>query len=435
MQARTIVSRKTSMQTTGLPPRKAAIDLLDRVLDDGKLLSELLPGALEKLDPADRARAGRLATNTLRWMDRADRILGRHLAKKPPTTVMNVLRLGVVEICLDESAAHGVVNSAVEIVRGDRDFSRMSGMVNAVLRKVAQGGPDTWQQLPKPQLPKWLRKPLIADYGKASVLALEAAHANAAPLDLSVKSDPQMWAERLSGQVLETGTVRVAGHPQVTALPGFESGDWWVQDAAAALPAKILNVQPGERVLDMCAAPGGKTLQLAQSGASVTALDVSKSRVKRLQENLDRCRLPAEIVVADALAFDAPEYDAILLDAPCSATGTIRRHPDLPYAKDGSEFPKLFALQQNMIDRAWYLLKPGGRLLFCTCSLLFDEGEEQIKDAMLNHPGMVVDLDAVKNTGASFDGITEYGLRILPSAWPEIGGIDGFFITLLRKPA
>jgi len=421
------------MPAPGLAPRKAAVHLLDKVTTEGRLLSELLPKAVDRLVPTDRARATRLATNTLRWMDRADRILGPHLRARPPIPVLNILRLGVVEICHDGAAGHGVVNACVDIVRGDKDFNRMSGMVNAILRRVAENGPAAWAKLPQPQMPKWLRKPLLSDFGKQTIAAIEAAQAADVPLDITVKSDAAGWAEKLGGQVLPTGSVRVTGHPQVTALAGFETGDWWIQDTAASLPAKILNVQPGETVLDLCAAPGGKTMQLAATGANVTALDLSKKRMVRVEENLKRTHLDATIVVGDALEFNEGPYDAILLDAPCSATGTIRRHPDLPYAKDGSEFPELFTLQENLIDHALGLLKPGGRLMYCTCSLLIDEGEEQIKDAMERNPGLVVDLEPLAIAGVDPDWINEFGLRTRPDFFGQYGGMDGFFMTVLRK--
>ena len=423
------------MPSPGLAPRKTAAALLDAVLGEGRLLNELLPRAVEKLAAEDRARATRLATTTLRWMDRADRILGPHLKKRPPLPVLNVLRLGVVEICAEGAAAHGVVNAAVDITRAGRNTASMAGLVNAVLRKVADTGPGLWPGLPQPQMPKWLRKPLIADYGKATVLAIEAAHAVGAPLDLTVKTDVDHWAETLIGTVLATGSVRLTGPRQVTALPGYAEGAWWVQDTAAALPAHLLAPLPGETVLDMCAAPGGKTLQLAAAGADVTALDRSDKRLQRLRENLARTGLSAKIVVGDALEHSGTLYDAVLLDAPCSATGTIRRHPDLPYAKDGSDFPALFALQQALIDQALTLLQPGGRLIYCSCSLLIDEGEEQIKDALTRHPGLMPDLAALQMPGVDPAWIGEIGLRTRPDFLAEFGGIDGFFMASMRKPA
>ena len=412
-------------------PRHIAVDLLGDVLDEHRLLSEAMPKRLSKLAPEERARSQRLTVLTLRNMDRADRMLGPHLKKRPPARVLNILRLGVAEICAG-GAAHGVVNSCVEATRGNRETERMAGLVNAVLRKVSQETAK-WEGLPVPRLPKWLRKPLVADYGKAQVEAIEAVQAAVPPLDLTAKSNASALADRLEGTLLPTGSVRLHDAGQVTGLAGYDAGDWWVQDASAALPAKILAATDGERVLDMCAAPGGKTMQLAALGAQVTALDVSEVRMKRVKENLSRTGLSAELVVGDALEFDVPQFDAILLDAPCTATGTIRRHPDLPHAKDGSEFPGLFELQEYMIDRALGLLKSGGRLVYCTCSLLIDEGEEQIRDALGRHANIQVDLDALRLPGIEGEWIGPEGLRIMPNYWTELGGMDGFFITALRK--
>lgn len=424
------------MDETGIAPRKAALDLMGAVTEDGRLLAELLPRALDKLAAADRARAQRLATETLRWAPRADRVLGPYLRNRPYGRVHNLLRMGVYEICAEGAAAHGVVNSSVEIMKASETFRRHAGLVNAVLRKVAASGVD-WNALAVPTLPKWLRKPLIADFGKAVVAEMEAVQAALPPLDITARGDATALATRLDATVLPTGSLRLASAGQVTALPGYAEGAWWVQDAAAAMPVRILDPQAGERVLDLCAAPGGKTMQLAAAGAQVTALDVSERRMERVDENLARTGLTAEVVVADALEWEpASPFDAILLDAPCSATGTLRRHPDLPFAKDGSEFPTLFALQRTLIDRAWGWLKPGGRMVYCTCSLLIDEGEEQLKDARERHPDVEVDRDALLRPGIDPAWIgADNGLRLRPDYWAERGGMDGFYIAVLKKPA
>ncbi|MFV2038419.1 MAG: RsmB/NOP family class I SAM-dependent RNA methyltransferase, partial [Paracoccaceae bacterium] len=227
----------------------------------------------------------------------------------------------------------------------------------------------------------------------------------------------------------------LAGGAMVSSLAGYDDGEWWVQDAAAALPVRLLRPQAGERILDVCAAPGGKTMQLAQAGAHVTALDISPRRMQRVRRNLQRTDLNGEVVVVDALKYRGEAFDAVLLDAPCSGTGTIRRHPDLPYAKDSGGFAALFGLQQAMLDHALSLLKPGGRLVYCTCSLLFDEGEEQIKDLMARAPGCIVVPDALRVAGIDAGWIGEFGLRTRPDFWPELGGMDGFFMTVLQKPA
>lgn len=413
--------------------RRSAIYLLDQVLGEQRLLAECLSaGALDKLAPEDRARAQRLAVETLRGLERADRLLQKHLQKKPPLSVHNALRVGTVELCNGE-AAHGVVNSMVDIVSRNRRYGRLKGLVNAVLRKIAAEGPEAWPALRAPRLPKWLRSPLAQAWGNEAMLQIELAHLAGAPLDLTLK--PGVDPAPLGGEVLPTGSVRLRDAKQVSTLPGFEAGDWWVQDAAAALPVKVLNPQPGENILDLCAAPGGKTMQMAAAGAKVTALDISANRMERVQENLTRTGLDATLITGDALEHDG-SYDAILLDAPCSATGTVRRHPDLPHAKDGSQFGELIELQTQMLAHAWSLLKPGGRMVFCTCSLLPDEGEVQIEEALEMFPDMAVDRTALDRSGIDPAWHTEEGgLRLRPDYWADKGGMDGFYVACLRKSA
>lgn len=416
-----------------LTPRGAALHLLTQILGDGRLLSELLgQGALDRLLPADRARAQRLTLEVLRNLERTDRVLKKHLRKGPPLRVQNILRIGALELCTGGDA-HGVVNEAVALTAANSRTAAMKGLVNAVLRKVAGEGEAEWAKLRVPRLPRWLRDPLVSGYGAEAVLAMEQAHLTGAPLDLTAKSAPEDLAAAVGGVVLPTGSVRLENAGQVSALPGYEAGDWWVQDAAAALPAKMLNAQPGETVLDMCAAPGGKTMQLAAAGAQVTALDLSEARLVRVSENLNRTGLVAEVVAGDALEHEGT-YDAVLLDAPCSATGTIRRHPDLPLAKDGADFGALIEMQVQMLDHAMTLVKPGGRLVFCTCSLLPDEGECQVEDALERHPDWQVDRTALDLPGVDPSWVTEEGgLRLRPDFWLDQGGMDGFYMACLTR--
>ena len=420
-------------ETTASGARRAAIWLLDQVLGEGRLLSDCLGAeTLGRLPAEERARAQRLATETLRGLERADRLLQKHLRKYPPLTVRNALRLGTVELCQGE-AAHGVVNAMVGITGADRRHAQLKGLVNAVLRKIAAEGPRTWPLLRVPRLPKWLRGPLVEAWGPEAVAAMEAAHFAGAPLDLTPR--PGAGADLPGATLLPTGSLRLANPGQISTLPGYAEGLWWVQDAAAAIPAKVLAPQSGERILDLCAAPGGKTLQLAAAGAEVVALDISEARLGRLRENLARTGLAAEIVACDALDHQGL-YDAVLLDAPCSATGTIRRHPDLPHAKDGSEFAGLIELQSQLLAHAWTLVKPGGRLVYCTCSLLPDEGEVQVETALAAHPDMTVDRAALDLPGIDPAWIApEGGLRLRPDYWPDLGGMDGFYVACLRKAA
>ena len=422
------------MSQTGLPPRAAAHRLLMQVTGDGKLLPEALAaGTLDALAPEDRARAQRLALEVLRQMDRADRLLKPVLQKAPPLFVRNALRLGTVELCTG-AAAHGVVNAYVELVGRNRRTQSLRGLTNAVLRRIADDGPARWPALPVPKLPSWLRGPLVEAWGRPAVAAMEAVQAEAPPLDLTARSDAAAVARATGGTLLPTGTVRLTDPGQITALPGYESGDWWVQDAAAAVPVKLLGDVAGLRALDLCAAPGGKTLQLAAAGARVTAVDLSPARLARVEANLARTGLAAQVRAADAFAVTEGGWDIILLDAPCSATGTIRRHPDLPHAKDGAEFGALIDQQARMIDHALTLLAPGGRLVFCTCSLLPDEGEVQVEEALARHPGLATDREALRRDGIAPEWITaEGGLRLRPDHWAEVGGMDGFYMAVLCR--
>ncbi len=407
----------------GVAARAAAVAILDGVLGEGRMLSEV-DGS--DLAPSDRARAMRLAAAVLRHLEPADRALDRHLRKAPPLSVRNVLRLAVVELA-EGAAAHGVVNAAVEIVRSGKRTAHLAGLTNAVLRALPESG--LFDGLPPQRMPRWLRQPLVHAHGRDVVAAIEAVQAAEPPLDLTLR--PGFPAPE--GAPMPTGSLRLAQGGQVSALPGYAAGGWWVQDAAAALSARLLDPRPGERVLDLCAAPGGKTLQLAAGGAEVTALDISAPRMARVEANLARTGLKARTVVADALAWDPDaRFDAILLDAPCSATGTIRRHPDLAFVKDGSEVAGLVALQAALLDRALGWLVPGGRLVFATCSLLPEEGEGQLAAVLDRHPGLVVervDLAGVETAWWTDAG----GLRLRPDYWAERGGMDGFFMARVRR--
>lgn len=405
--------------------RAGAVALLNAVLGEGRLLAQALDvPEFAGLAPAERARAQRLAALALRALEPADKVLKPLLRKAPPLTVLNILRLAVVELA-GGAAPHGVVNEAVGLARSGRKTGHLSGLVNAVLRQVPEGVALTSVQ----KLPRWLRQPLVHCYGRDIVTAMEAVQAVAPPMDITLRPG----GEAPEGEALPTGSLRLADRGQVSALPGYEAGGWWVQDAAAALAAPLLGDVTGLRVLDLCAAPGGKTMQLAAAGAAVTALDISASRMARVTENLGRTKLSADCVVADALEWvpDVP-FDAILLDAPCSATGTIRRHPDLPFVKDGSEIAGLVALQAQLLDRALGWLRPGGRLVYCTCSLLPEEGEGQLAAALARHPGLRVIAPALPGVDPAW--ITEQGgLRLRPDYWADKGGMDGFFMVAFER--
>jgi 16S rRNA (cytosine967-C5)-methyltransferase len=412
---------------TGLAARRAALDHLRGVMMDHRMMSH--QPAPQGLSPQDAARAQRLALTVMRHMGRIDAVLRPYLTRRPTLAVQNLLRLGAAELLVDGSEPHGVVASLVEIAKRHPRWSRASGMVNAVLRKLDGEGRDAWANTPPQALPIWLRKPMHKAYGVDAVAAIEAAHERPAPLDITPK--PGVTID--GAELLPTGSLRLA-QAQVTALPGYDTGDWWVQDAAAALPAKLLGDATGQRVLDLCAAPGGKTMQLAAAGADVTALDLSGPRLKRVEENLARTGLNATLVTADALTYEADPFDAILLDAPCSATGTIRRHPDLPFVKTSNEVESLTRLQMQMIDHAVTLLKPGGLMVYCTCSLLPNEGENQVKAALKRHADLtILPVDPVSLGGDAHWASAEGGLRLRPDFWADRGGMDGFYMALLKR--
>jgi len=427
-------SRRTA---TPDPARALAVQLLDGVAAGRMLDDEAEPAARSAEAPAAppappdvRARARRLAAATLRHLPRADALLDPHLRRAPPPRVRAALRLAVVEHHALGAPAHAVVDAAVTLLQAGRATRPFAGLANAVLRKaVADPG---WAALPVPQLPGWLRAPLIAAHGPATVAEIEAAHLAGPALDLTLAPghDPAALVA-LGAQGLPGGSLRMEPGAQVSALPGFAQGGFWVQDAAAAQPARALaaHLAPGMAVLDLCAAPGGKTLQLAAAGAQVTAVDISAPRLERLRTNLARTGLAAEVVCADLLDWSPPApMPALLLDAPCTATGTIRRHPELPHVRRPADLPVLVALQAALIDRAAGWLAPGGVMAVCTCSLLPAEGEEMVAAALARHPGLTplpLDLPLGRASGP--------GWRTRPDDLADRGGLDGFFLALLRR--
>ena len=414
-----------------LEARKAALRALDWVLRERRMLAHL--PADTRLAPGDAARAARLTSLVLRNLEPLDACLAPYLDRKPPLPALLILRLAAAELLIAGEDAHGVVDSAVTLTKRGKKTARMGGMVNAVLRKVAAEGPERFAHAPPQRLPGWIGGPVKKRWGADVLRAIEAAHVALPPLDLTVK--PGATVDIPEATRLPTGSLRMPPGTQVTALPGYAEGALWVQDAAAALPVRLLGEVRGSRVLDLCAAPGGKTMQLAAMGAEVTALDLSEPRMGRVRENLARTGLSAELITADALEHAADPYDAILLDAPCTASGTIRRHPDLPHVKSWTEVEPLTRLQMRLIDHALTLLKPGGTLVYCTCSLLPVEGEFQVTAALKRHEGLsVIPADATALGGEDSWNSPEGGLRLRPDLWPDIGGIDGFYMAALTRP-
>ncbi len=354
--------------------------------------------------------------------------------------IETVLLLGAAQILFLDVPNHAAVDLAVRLAQADRRGSRYPGLVNAVLRRMTQHGAEKLREIDAAVLdtPAWLMKRWVRHYGPETACAIARANAREPSLDLTAKSNAETWAARLRGRVLPTGTVRTIAHGQVSMLPGFDEGAWWVQDAAAALPARLLGPLAGRRVADLCAAPGGKTAQLVMAGAHVWAVDRSEPRLARLRENLRRLDFAATLVCADATEWQADPFDAVLIDAPCSSTGTIRRHPDIPWLKTESDIAALADLQRRLLERAVALTKPGGVLVFCTCSLEPEEGE-QIVAALLDREPHLRRRPITANEVVGLDGLlTSAGdLRTLPCHWedpdPQMAGLYGFYAARVER--
>jgi 16S rRNA (cytosine967-C5)-methyltransferase len=442
---------QNSSPIPGLAARKAAARLLAAVIDahtplDGLTDNEHGHPQYRALDTRDRSLVRAILATTLRHRVTIATLLSRRLEKPLPpnaTTLSHLLYVAAAQILFLDVPDSAAVDLAVGHAKDDPRTARFAKLVNAVLRALARAKEAELAPTlaATPDAPNWFADRLTAAYGKAEAEKILAMHRLEAPVDFSVKADAESWAERLGGIVLPTGSVRVeklAG--PVTDLPGFAEGHWWVQDAAAALPARLMGDIRGLRVADLCAAPGGKTAQLALSGARVTALDSSKSRLARLRQNLDRLGLAADIVQADLLSFEPGElFDAVLLDAPCSSTGTVRRHPDVPWTKTPADIAKLADLQRRLLARAAGLVKPGGRIVFSNCSLDPQEGERLLEAFLAETPGVAADPIGPDDAAGIEPFITGQGqLRTTPAGLdlgrPEISGLDGFFAArLIRK--
>jgi len=325
-------------------------------------------------------------------------------------------------------------------VRADRRAARYAGLVNAVLRRVAREGAQFLAAVDTVALdtPQWLMARWVKTYGAETARAIAAANGTESALDLTVRNDAEHWASALGGRVLPTGSVRAIVHGPISQLPGYGEGAWWVQDAAAALPAKLFGDVRGRTVADLCAAPGGKTAQLALAGARVTVVDRSPKRLERLRSNLTRLRLSAETVIADATQWQAGPFDAVLLDAPCSSTGTIRRHPDIPWLKRPADIAALAALQHRLVAQAVELTKPGGVLVYCSCSLEPEEGIEIVRNLLDRTRGLVRRPISADEVYGRSEWITADGdLRTLPCQLPDpdsrMAGLDGFYAARLQR--
>ncbi|MGU3454441.1 RsmB/NOP family class I SAM-dependent RNA methyltransferase [Methylobacterium fujisawaense] len=440
---------ETGRDTAGLGARRAAMQAVAALIGQERppALDDALAQAIraEALAPADAGLARAIAVATFRRYGLIRAALAARLerglpaAKPQLTALLATATAQLLDLAVPD---HAAVDLAVRLAKGDTRTAHLAGLVNAVLRRIARER-DAILAADADALavntPDWLARRWVAAYGPERAAAIARAHLAGAAIDLTPLRDTADWAERLGAVTLPTGSLRLPENgPAIPDLPGFQEGAWWVQDAAAALPARLLAPQPGTRVLDLCAAPGGKTLQLAATGAQVTAVDRSAPRLERLRENVARLGFAVEIVVADALTLEPRDHDAVLLDAPCSATGTIRRHPDVAWTKVEADIGRLAALQARLLDHAAGLVRPGGLLVYCTCSLEPEEGEAQIAAFLARDSRFTrvpVRPEEVGGAAALIDGNGD--LRTLPCHLAEVpnarGGLDGFFASRLRR--
>jgi 16S rRNA (cytosine967-C5)-methyltransferase len=435
-----------SPEAPGLAARRVAAELLEGVLRRNRPLDEQIEDAqprLAALPERDRALTRALAASVLRRLGTLRHLLGLFLERGAPADVPRVetaLLLGAAQILLLDVPDHAAVDLSVRLVRADRRAAHYAGLVNAVLRRIAQQGSARLRDVDTIALdtPSWLLARWTKAYGADMARAIAQANGSEAALDLTVKQDPNHWAGVLGGRVLPTGTVRTIAHGPIVQLPGFADGVWWVQDAAAALPARLLGDVRDKTIADLCAAPGGKTAQLVQAGARVVAVDRTESRLVRLRQNLARLNLAAETVVADATQWQAGPFDAVLVDAPCSSTGTIRRHPDIPWVKREGDIAELTTLQRSLLARAIEVVKPGGLLVYCTCSLEPEECEAIVTDLLARDSRLRRRPVTAAEVGDRGELLTANGdLRTLPchlpDATPQLSGMDGFYAARLER--
>ncbi len=440
--------RVAPAEVPGLTARRIAADILDNVLRRSRPLDTELDGAeahpgLAALADRDRALVRKLVATVLRRLGTLRHLLGKFLDRGFPgdaPRVETVLLIGAAQIIFLDVPDHAAVDLSVRLVQADRRAAKYPGLINAVLRRIARDGPALLVDLDAVPLdtPAWLFARWQRNFGDETARAIAIAHGHEPPLDLTVKSDAESWAQRLRGRVLPIGSVRTAEQGKVSLLPGYHEGAWWVQDAAAALPALLFGDVAGKAIADLCAAPGGKTAQLAHAGARVTAVDRSANRLARVRENLARLGLHAETITADAAEWQGGPFDGVLIDAPCSSTGTIRRHPDVAWLKREVDIVQLTGLQRRLLERAVTLTRPGGTIVYCVCSLEPEEGERQIEELLAREPA----LRRIPLAPAEIGGIAQFvnaqgDLRTLPSHWPDsdprMGGLDGFFAARLLR--
>ncbi|MRG54864.1 methyltransferase domain-containing protein [Phyllobacterium sp. SYP-B3895] len=431
----------------GLAARQCATRLLGAVIEKHTSLDGLTDNCnghpqYMALDDRDRSLVRAILGAALRNRGAIEAAISQMIDRPLPENAValkHLLHVAAAQILYLDLPDRAAVDLAVTAANGDPRNRRFASMVNAVLRRLSREK-ETFANRAAVNVPSWFEASLIAAYGKEKAGAILEIQAKEPAVDLTVKGDPQVWAERLGGLALPTGSVRLANiEGALTSLPGFAEGEWWVQDTAASLPAKLFGDITGKRVADLCAAPGGKTAQLALAGANVTALDLSANRLKRLRANLERLHFTADTVEANLAAYEPAEpFDAVLLDAPCSSTGTVRRHPDVPWTKSPEEIAKLAALQAKLLDHAVTLVRPGGIIVFSNCSLDPSEGEAVARQLIAKNPAIELVPVVAEEIGGLADLITKEGfVRSTPADLPHdnaaLSGMDGFFAARFRR--
>ena len=405
-------------------------------------MDENFASATAQLSARDRAFVRLLVATVLRRLGQIDSVLDKFLASIPTPVAQDILRLGAAQLLFLNTPPHAALDTAVALAK-NRKLGRLSGLVNAVLHKVADAGPGICDRQDAPRLntPGWLWKSWTKAYGSETARAIAMAHLSEAPLDITVKYNAEYaeWARRLGAEVMPTGSLRYTDPGRIEDLYGYHQGAWWVQDAAATLPARVLlhslgNVQ-GKAVLDLCAAPGGKAAQLAAAGAQVTAADVSQKRLTILQKNFSRLKLHVNAVCEDVTVWTpSVSFDGVLVDAPCSATGTIRRHPDVYFLKRKQDIPSFAAMQKSLLNSASKMVRNGGYLVYTVCSLQSEEGPVVVDSFLAENEAfqrVAIALEAIGGEKGFLVSANEF--RTLPSHWQARGGIDGFYGALLQR--
>ena len=421
--------------------RRAAFEVLRNVIFKKRALDDafgFIPQYMA-LTGADRGFASYIVRTALRRLGQIDALIDHCVPDSLPRKarpVRDVLRIGITQLLFSATAPHAAVSTTVDLCR-DVEQVPFAKLVNAVMRRIQREGAQLLEAQDPARLntSDWLWDSWVSAYGEETARAIAAVHLETPPLDLTPKSDPEMWAEQLGGTVILDGTVRLSEASDVTMLDGFEDGHWWVQDAAARLAVILLGDLQDKHVIDLCAAPGGKTMELLSLGASVTAVDISERRMGRVRENLQRTGYPATLVTEDARTWEPNTLaDIVLLDAPCSSTGTLRRHPDIAHLKSMDDVTKLSGIQDQLLDRAAVYIKPGGMLMFVTCSLQPQEGLERVTAFLDRHTDFArVGIQKAELPGLE-DAITPDGdLQTLPHLLGDQGGMDGFFVARLVK--